>query len=102
VPQVSENSNGGKTAEVPVLVPQLSAEEEAIAQQQWKESLEIAERNLAAMQGKPLDASQRDLASKVRGFIDDARDSARQSDWTRARVLAKKAQLLSEDLRRLQ
>ncbi|HEY6385967.1 MAG TPA: hypothetical protein VIX91_09820 [Candidatus Acidoferrum sp.] len=57
-----------------------------------------AERNLAAASGKSLSATQSDLASKVRSFISDARESGREGDWARARDLAKKAQVLSEEL----
>jgi hypothetical protein len=41
---------------------------------------------------------QADLASKARGFVSDARDAARAGDWDRARSLAKKAQILSQEL----
>jgi hypothetical protein len=60
--------------------------------------LNVAEHNLAAASGKPLNATQADLASKVRSFISDAREAGRSGDWTRARDLAKKAQVLSEEL----
>jgi hypothetical protein len=45
-----------------------------------------------------LNAAQSDLASKIRGFIKDAREAAQIADWSRARSLAKKAQVLSEEL----
>jgi hypothetical protein len=84
--------------EAPLIVPQLTAEEAAAAKQQTNQSLNIAEKNLAATQGKNLSPAQTDLASKVRSFVSDARDAARASDWVRARDLAKKAQVLSEEL----
>jgi hypothetical protein len=34
----------------------------------------------------------------VKGFISDAREAGRAGDWPRARDLAKKAQVLSEEL----
>jgi hypothetical protein len=34
----------------------------------------------------------------VRSFISDAREAGRAGDWARARDLAKKAQVLSEEL----
>jgi hypothetical protein len=58
----------------------------------------VAERNLAAAAGKSLNAMQSDVASKVRSFISDAREAGRAGDWVRARDLAKKAQVLSEEL----
>ncbi|MDP9338271.1 MAG: hypothetical protein M3P45_05320 [Acidobacteriota bacterium] len=61
-------------------------------------SLSVAEKNLARAQGKRLNSTQSDLAAKVRGFIDDARSAGHDGDWTRARSLATKAQVLSEEL----
>ena len=54
--------------------------------------------NLGAARGKTLSAVQRDLVSKIQGFIKDAREAAQITDWSRARSLAKKAQVLSEEL----
>ncbi len=84
--------------EVPLIAPQLTTEEAAAAKQQTNQSLDIAEKNLANARGKNLSPAQADLASKVRNFVSDARDAARASDWVRARDLAKKAQVLSQEL----
>jgi hypothetical protein len=92
-----ENNGSGKP-EAPVIVPQLTAEETTAAKQQTGQSLGVAERNLEVTRGRDLNASQTDLASKVRSFVAEARDAARVSDWVRARALAKKAQVLSEEL----
>jgi len=79
-------------------MPQLTAEETTAAQQQTNVSLSIAERNIAVTQGKTLNPTQLDLASKVRSFVMEARESAHVGDWNRARSAAKKAQVLSEEL----
>jgi hypothetical protein len=84
--------------EPPQIMPQLTAEETTEAQQQTNVSLSIAERNIAVTQGKSLNPAQLDLASKVRSFVTEARESAHVGDWTRARSAAKKAQVLSEEL----
>lgn len=84
--------------EAPAIALQLSQEESAAAQQETNQSLDIAEKNLAATQGKRLNASQADLASKIKGFLKDAREAVQAGDWARARNLAKKAQVLSEEL----
>jgi hypothetical protein len=86
--------------EPPQIAPQLTAEEAAAAQQQTNLSLSIAERNVLASQGKPLNATQSDLASKVRSFVTEAREAAQAGDWGRASNAAKKAQVLSEELAR--
>ncbi len=102
-PRSSAPSNGtlGSEAEksdAPTIAPQLTPQESVVAQQQTNESLNIAERNLGAARGKTLSAAQTDLVSKIRGFIKDAREAAQITDWSRARSLAKKAQVLSEEL----
>jgi hypothetical protein len=86
--------------EAPTIAPQLSKEESAAAQQETNQSLNIAEKNLAAAHGKRLNAAQTDLISKIKGFLKDAREAAQAGDWARARNLAKKAQVLSEELAR--
>jgi len=86
--------------EAPTIAPQLTQQESAAAQQETHESLNIAEKNLASTNGKKLNASQSDLVSKIKGFLKDAREAAQAGDWARARNLAKKAQVLSEELAR--
>jgi hypothetical protein len=101
-PRVAGNTpsdtNGLGKPEAPVIVPELTAEETAAAQEQTGQSLGVAERNLAATRGRSLNPTQTDLASKVRSFIAEAHEAARVSDWIRARDLAKKAQVLSKEL----
>jgi hypothetical protein len=92
------SQNAAARPEPPQIMPQLTAEETTAAQQQTNVSLSIAERNIAVTQGKALNPTQLDLASKVRSFVTEARESAHVGDWTRARNAAKKAQVLSEEL----
>ncbi len=96
-PAPSPSPAGGKP-DTPQIIPGLSSQESAALRQQTDQSLSSAERNLAATAGKSLNATQSDLASKVRSFISDAREAGRAGDWARARELAKKAQVLSEEL----
>ena len=96
----STNSAGNDTEKPDALTiaPQLTPQELAVAQQQTTQSLSLAEKNLASARGKTLNATQADLASKIRGFIKDARQASQIGDWRSARSLAKKAQVLSEEL----
>ena len=96
-PTPNENGRSGKI-EPPQIVPDLSAGESAALQRETEESLNAAEHNLSATGGKSLNAVQSDLASKVRSFISDAREAGRAGDWGRARELAQKARILSEQL----
>ena len=93
----SQNDSGSKP-DVPQLAPQLTAAEASAAQQQTSQSLGVAERNIGSAEGKALNATQQDLASKVRSFMAEARDAANSGDWTRARAAAKKAEVLSQEL----
>jgi hypothetical protein len=94
---VAEN-NGENKPEAPVIAPQMSDSEALAARQQMASSINEAEKNLARSQGKKLNATQSDLATKIKQFIGDAQSAGREGDWTRARSLATKAQVLSEEL----
>jgi hypothetical protein len=96
-PPSTSSAPAGKP-DTPQIVPDLSAQESTSLQRETNQSLAAAERNLAATAGKSLNTIQSDLASKVRSFIADAREAGRAGDWGRARDLAKKAQVLSEEL----
>jgi hypothetical protein len=97
-PPTATTGNDTEKSEAPTIIPQLTPQEFTAAKQQTNESLSIAERNLGAARGKTLSAAQSDLVSKIQGFIKDAREAAKITDWSRARSLAKKAQVLSEEL----
>lgn len=92
------NGGGSPMPEAPMIAPQLSPEQTAAAQQQTSASVSVAERNIAASQGRSLNAMQSDLASKVRSFLAEAREAAHVGDWTRASNAAKKAEVLSQEL----
>jgi hypothetical protein len=92
-----EPANIEKHAE-PTIAPEVTTEEMTEAKAETQHSLDVVEKNLNATQGKRLNAMQEDLASKVRGFADNAREAMRSGDWVRAKSLAKKAEVLSEQL----
>ena len=101
-PRLAANSpaenEGSAKPEAPTIVPELTAEEATAAKRQTSQSLAVAERNLEVTKGKNLSEAQMDLASKVRSFVAEALDASRTGDWIRARDLARKAQVLSEEL----
>jgi hypothetical protein len=84
--------------QTPFVAPQLSAAESSTAQTDTNASLAAAEHGIEAARGKTLNAAQTDMASKINGFMADARAAAATGDWTSAQTLARKAQLLSEEL----
>lgn len=92
------SSESSAKPEVPQIAQQLTPAEAGAAQQQTNQSVSVAEHNLGSAEGKNLNATQKDLASKVRSFLAEARDAAQAGDWTRARNAAKKAEVLSQEL----
>jgi hypothetical protein len=87
-----------ENAAEPLIVPDLTAEQLNAAQTETQRSLDAAESRLAQTQGKRLNATQEDVASKVRGFMESAREAMKSGDWVRAKNQAKKAEVLSEQL----
>jgi hypothetical protein len=96
--QPAPEAAGAVKAEAPLLAPQLSEQEIAAAQQQMNDSIAAADRNLSGAKSHRLNTTQTDLASKVNSFMEDSKAAAKDGDWTRAKNLAKKAQVLSEEL----
>ena len=92
------SNEGSSKPEVPQIAPQLTVGEANAAQQQTNQSVSVAEHNLGSAEGKSLNATQQDLASKVRSFLAEVRDAVQGGDWTRARNAAKKAEVLSQEL----
>jgi hypothetical protein len=97
-PTAANAVNDAERLEAPMISPQRTPQETAADQQETNQSLAIVEKNLASTRGKRLNAAQSDRASKIRGFLKDAREAAGTGDWSHARSLAKKAQVLSEEL----
>ena len=87
-----------KEPETPQISPELSASQLADAQRRTTQNIAVAEKNLQVASGKDLNASQKDLLEKVRGFLEQAHEAVRATDWVRAQSLAEKAQLLSAEL----
>jgi hypothetical protein len=85
-------------ASEPLLLPELTPEQLNEAKTETQQSLDAAEAKLAQTKGKQLNATQEDVASKVRGFMDTAREAMRNGDWMRAKNHAKKAEVLAQQL----
>jgi len=83
---------------VPVISPQISAGDQAAYEHRINENINTAERNLKQASAHQFNATQKDMAEKIRGFIDQAMEAMQASDWTRAQNLSQKAQVLSGEL----
>jgi hypothetical protein len=60
--------------------------------------LETTDANLKKIAGRQLNSNEQDIVSQIRQFMSQSKTAAGQGDMERARTLAWKAQLLSEDL----
>jgi len=92
-----EPPRSGKSPE-PIIAPEVPTQEMEAAKTDSERSLDAAEKNLAMASGRNLNPIQQDLASKVRGFSDNAREAMKSGDWLRAKNLSKKAEVLSAQL----
>lgn len=81
----------------PIIAPELSDAQLSAAIAATEQSLIVAERNLGLAQGRTLNAAQQDLVSKIRGFVESAREAMKENDWQRARTHAQKAEVLSKE-----
>ena len=86
-----------KAAE-PMILPDLTADQLNAAKAETQQSLDAAEAKLGQMQGQQLNTTQEDVASKVRGFMESAREAMKSGDWVRAKNQAKKAEVLAMQL----
>ncbi len=82
----------------PQISPQLSPGDQASYQRKTNENIAAAEKNLQQAYGRELNAAQHDLVEKINGFLGQARQAIRESDWARASTLAEKARVLSVEL----
>jgi len=84
--------------EAPQISPQLSPEEKSRAQSVTESDLKSAQQDLDTASHHTLNATQQDMADKIRSFVAQARDAIGVADWLRAKNLAQKAHVLSAEL----
>ncbi|HLQ00424.1 MAG TPA: hypothetical protein VK156_04785 [Candidatus Limnocylindria bacterium] len=96
--QTGETEAADPRPTTPQLSPRMSPQEQAAAEKQTRADIGAAERNLRSALGRQLNPTQSDLVEKIRGFLRQAREAIRDSDWLRAKNLAQKAQVLSAEL----
>jgi hypothetical protein len=82
----------------PQISPQLSDDAKANYQRGTAEDIGVAKGNLQQTEGKRLNAQQADLVDKIRSFLDQSSNAAKDGDLARAKNLAQKARLLSVEL----
>lgn len=82
----------------PQISPQISASDQSQLQQQANQFVTTTQQNLHHADGHDLNATQKDMVDKIRGFLDQAQQAIQTADWERAKNLSQKAYLLSLDL----
>jgi hypothetical protein len=97
VPAPARETAAEEKPSQPLMAPEISDEQLSAAKSATQQSLSAAERNLNLTQGKTLNAAQQDVVSKIMAFLDSAREAMKNSDWQRARIQAKKAEVLSQE-----
>lgn len=88
--------NGGTTDPTVQLAGGSSADK--ASRDSANQMLTVTQQNLKKLEGRNLSASERDVVTQIRGFMEQSKKDAASGDTARARTLAWKAQLLSEDL----
>jgi type IV secretory pathway VirB10-like protein len=101
-PAPKETSEQSQTQQpkpaAPQMSQQLSPADQVIYERNTNGDIASAEKNLQQVKGREINAAQHDLVEKIQGFLTQARDAIRESDWVRARNLAQKAFVLSVEL----
>jgi hypothetical protein len=82
----------------PQITQRLSPAQEAELKSQTEKSIAEAEANLRRASGRQLNDVQRDMVEKIQSFLAQAREASEVPDWSRARIQADKARLLSIEL----
>ena len=89
---------GGTVEPTAQLAPGMTPEQAARQRQNTEDLLASTEANLQKLSSRSLGPDQQATVDQVRDFMKQARAANDASDFTRARNLAFKAQLLSDDL----
>jgi hypothetical protein len=97
-PEESAEQDAASRPEPLGISPQLSPSDQATYQRQTEDDSGVATKNLQAAGGKQLNATQQDLASKVREALAQATDAGKVGDWIQAQKLAQRARSLSVEL----
>jgi len=84
--------------EAPQISPQLSPEEKSRAQASTDADIKAAQQALDTAAHHALNPTQQDMSDKISSFLMQAREAIGVADWLRAKNLAQKAHVLSNEL----
>jgi len=89
---------GGVDAPTAQISPGMTEEQARRQRQRAEQFLDSTENNLRQLAGRKLDQNQWDTIAQIRNYMAGARSALKDGDPRRARTLAFKARLLSDDL----
>jgi hypothetical protein len=90
--------NGGTVDPVVQLAPGMSPEQATSQRQNTSQLLAASDANLKQISSRQLNSTQQDSISQIRKYMEQAKTAEQAGDLDRARNLASKALLLSDDL----
>lgn len=89
---------GGVAEPLAQLAPGMSQEQAARQRQNAEQLLASTEANLKQLAGRSLKSEEQETLDQIHNYMEAARSALRDGDTQRARTLARKAHLLSDDL----
>ncbi len=92
--------NGSTADPIVQLSPGMSQQQTDHANQNIGQLLATTDANLKKISGRSLNASQQDMLNQIQKYVEQAKTAENGGDLQRARNLAVKARLLSDELLR--
>jgi GH24 family phage-related lysozyme (muramidase) len=89
---------GGADEPTVQLSPGITQEQASHQRQRTEQLLNATENNLRQLAGRTLSQNQQDTVAQIRNYMAGARSALKDGDPRRARTLALKARLLSDEL----
>jgi len=78
--------------------PDVTSPEAARDRQSTTQSLDATEKDLKRVEGRSLNSDEQAMLAQIRAYIGQSRKAITDGDYERASNLAKKAQLLTDEL----
>ena len=76
----------------------MSSDQAARDRQSTNQSLDTTEKDLKRLDGRALNSDEQAVLTQIRAYISQSRKALTEGDYERASNLAKKAQVLTDDL----
>jgi hypothetical protein len=92
--------NGSTADPVVQLAPSVTDQQASQQRQSTAQLLAATDANLTKISARQLTSSQQDMVNQIRNYVQQAKEAEKAGDLQRARNLAFKAQLLSDDVLR--